>query len=472
MIHRDLKPDNVLCCGFGDEEIFKIADFGVARPAGVATFTGAVVGTPGFVAPELAAGDREAIGPWSDIFSLAAVSSTCSPARSTSPRKNAGRRARQGVQPRRAAASSTTPRPLARAPRERAGLPRHRLRARRRHRGQDREAARTAPTRSPRCSCPGSGRVDAAEALDRRSASTASATTTSRRSVQRWTWTTLRNPAQRPRSAQRRVGRRRPCMAATSRGLAFWNGAELARRAARGFPNPTGIRFVQRVAAGSWLVGGDDATFATLTTDGVTEVRRLAGRRSRASIASAATSTTSPCSSARPRRPADALRALRQALAQAPAAARRRRASRRSRASRTRAGSSPAAAPTAAASPRSTRRSTGRWSASRRPSVRAFLAARASPIARSGLATGADGAVMWRQGSATSRNETRRRRATTSRPPASTRWAAAGPRAPGASGCAAARRASARRARAVGLHLGRPELDDCRSCRCSPTSAS
>jgi len=40
---------------------------------GVATFTGAVVGTPGFVAPELAAGDPRAIGPWSDIFSLAAV---------------------------------------------------------------------------------------------------------------------------------------------------------------------------------------------------------------------------------------------------------------------------------------------------------------------------------------------------------------------------------------------------------------
>src|SRR5690606_4025774 len=53
VIHRDIKPDNVLCCGFGDEEIFKIADFGVARPAGLtATFGGLVVGTLGYAAPE------------------------------------------------------------------------------------------------------------------------------------------------------------------------------------------------------------------------------------------------------------------------------------------------------------------------------------------------------------------------------------------------------------------------------------
>src|SRR4029079_2608710 len=73
VIHRDLKPDNVLCCGFGGDEMFKIADFGVARPAGIATFNSAIVGTPGFVAPEISAGDPRAIGPWSDIFSLAAV---------------------------------------------------------------------------------------------------------------------------------------------------------------------------------------------------------------------------------------------------------------------------------------------------------------------------------------------------------------------------------------------------------------
>ncbi len=36
VIHRDLTPGNVLCCGAGEDEIFKIADFGIARPSGMA----------------------------------------------------------------------------------------------------------------------------------------------------------------------------------------------------------------------------------------------------------------------------------------------------------------------------------------------------------------------------------------------------------------------------------------------------
>jgi hypothetical protein len=63
-------------------------------------------------------------------------------------------------------------------------------------------------------------------------------------------------------------------MAATSRGLAFWNGATWAEIRADKI-DPTGIRFVQRVGAGHWLVGGDEATFATFTADGVTDVRQL-----------------------------------------------------------------------------------------------------------------------------------------------------------------------------------------------------
>jgi serine/threonine protein kinase len=74
VIHRDLKPGNVLCCGTGDEEIFKVADFGVARPQGLAgTFFRDFVGTLGYVAPE-AFGSRGAeCGPWTDVFGLAGV---------------------------------------------------------------------------------------------------------------------------------------------------------------------------------------------------------------------------------------------------------------------------------------------------------------------------------------------------------------------------------------------------------------
>jgi eukaryotic-like serine/threonine-protein kinase len=73
VIHRDLKPSNVLCCGFGTDEIYKISDFGIARPTGLSsTFGDLTLGTPGYVAPEQVH-LRDEIGPWTDVFSLAAV---------------------------------------------------------------------------------------------------------------------------------------------------------------------------------------------------------------------------------------------------------------------------------------------------------------------------------------------------------------------------------------------------------------
>jgi serine/threonine protein kinase len=71
VIHRDLSPGNVLCCGFGASEIFKIADFGISRATGVEpTFQGVILGTLGYSAPESA---LSAAGPASDLFSLAAL---------------------------------------------------------------------------------------------------------------------------------------------------------------------------------------------------------------------------------------------------------------------------------------------------------------------------------------------------------------------------------------------------------------
>jgi eukaryotic-like serine/threonine-protein kinase len=74
VLHRDLKPTNVLCCGGGDTEIHKIADFGFARAMGVsATFGSIAVGTPGYTAPEQMLADRGEIGPRTDVFALAAI---------------------------------------------------------------------------------------------------------------------------------------------------------------------------------------------------------------------------------------------------------------------------------------------------------------------------------------------------------------------------------------------------------------
>lgn len=74
VVHRDLSPSNVLCCGFGESELFKIADFGIARAEGVnVTFGDVAFGTPGYSAPEQTFEDPLGIGPWSDVFSLAAL---------------------------------------------------------------------------------------------------------------------------------------------------------------------------------------------------------------------------------------------------------------------------------------------------------------------------------------------------------------------------------------------------------------
>lgn len=74
VIHRDLKPGNVLCTGCGASEVFKISDFGIARPSGVnATFGAVLLGTPGYVAPEQCFPDLGPTGSWSDVFSFAAL---------------------------------------------------------------------------------------------------------------------------------------------------------------------------------------------------------------------------------------------------------------------------------------------------------------------------------------------------------------------------------------------------------------
>ena len=71
IVHRDIKPANVL---FDEHGTPFLADFGVATmrdSTGGLTATGAVIGTPEFMAPEQARG--EVVGPASDVFSLAAT---------------------------------------------------------------------------------------------------------------------------------------------------------------------------------------------------------------------------------------------------------------------------------------------------------------------------------------------------------------------------------------------------------------
>jgi serine/threonine protein kinase len=76
VVHRDLKPANVL---FGAAGAPKLVDFGLAlfEGAPILSGTGDVLGTPSYMAPEQALGDRDLIGPATDMFALGSILFEC-----------------------------------------------------------------------------------------------------------------------------------------------------------------------------------------------------------------------------------------------------------------------------------------------------------------------------------------------------------------------------------------------------------
>ncbi len=74
LLHRDIKPSNILLARKDNKPC--VVDFGLARDMAAGetlTRSGAVLGTPAYMAPEQAAGQRGQVSPASDVYSLGAV---------------------------------------------------------------------------------------------------------------------------------------------------------------------------------------------------------------------------------------------------------------------------------------------------------------------------------------------------------------------------------------------------------------
>jgi WD40 repeat protein len=77
VVHRDLKPANVLLAADGTP---KVTDFGLAKLLGSdsgITGSGAIMGTPSYMAPEQASGEMKNVGPLLDVYALGALLYEC-----------------------------------------------------------------------------------------------------------------------------------------------------------------------------------------------------------------------------------------------------------------------------------------------------------------------------------------------------------------------------------------------------------
>jgi serine/threonine protein kinase len=76
VVHRDIKPDNILLCGDDDGRVM-VTDFGIARAVTEGsdsrlTATGMAIGTPAYMSPEQSMGEREIDGR-ADLYALGVV---------------------------------------------------------------------------------------------------------------------------------------------------------------------------------------------------------------------------------------------------------------------------------------------------------------------------------------------------------------------------------------------------------------
>jgi serine/threonine protein kinase len=265
VIHRDLNPNNILCCGSSLAEMFKISDFGIARPLGMnATFGSETVGTPGYVAPEqIEKGDTAGFP--ADIFSLGAllfhvltgeelfqvsgllamVAARNAERRSITgtkglcPEIRMDREVCDGIDRALWLATSADPAQRPVSPR-----------------------AFAASLKSWLTSCPPTRRTQIVSDL------------APGPSLPRWSFS-VRHPAEH-RWLLVRIGWDSDghCLAATTDGLIYFDGTAWSEVPAHTLSGIRPIRFVSSAGAGRWLIGGDSAVIAEYSRAGVSRTLR------------------------------------------------------------------------------------------------------------------------------------------------------------------------------------------------------
>jgi eukaryotic-like serine/threonine-protein kinase len=75
IVHRDLKPENVFLAGVRRKRVPKVLDFGISKVRGLEseiTLAGVMMGTPAYMAPELAVSSKDA-DPRADVWAIGVI---------------------------------------------------------------------------------------------------------------------------------------------------------------------------------------------------------------------------------------------------------------------------------------------------------------------------------------------------------------------------------------------------------------
>jgi len=270
VIHRNLAPANVYCCGFGEDEVFKIGEFGMARADGLSgTLVKTPIGTAGYAAPEVVHGEASEVGEQADMFSLGALVFYALTGEHLFPGDS------------RLAGAMVAQREERRSLLDCGGVVPE-LREREKVCKEIDSVIKLATDPDPSRRPPNGMLLRRALMMswsnDRRALRTTKARIASiierddHPAMEGWTWNVRYKPG------DGRVVRSvawesdGTALAVSTLGLEFWNGSAWVPAVATGMPGPTTVRFAQRVSPGLWLIGGNGATLAQYAREGVQQI--------------------------------------------------------------------------------------------------------------------------------------------------------------------------------------------------------